>query len=73
MYKFFKNKFKNPTPDLMKHPISENKKELKERAKMSVFTLVRIIREQRFKAVQIEQQYQMVYDYFKKLGHEFLE
>lgn len=38
---------------------------------MSIFSLVRNIREQRFQGVQIDKQYEMIYNYFAKLCIEF--
>ena len=51
---------------------NDKAKGLKE-ARLSVFALVRNIREQRYGGVQIDKQYEMIYKYYKELCKEFFE
>jgi protein tyrosine phosphatase len=44
-----------------------------ENAKLSIFALVRNIREQRYGGVQIDKQYEMIYKYYKDWCKEFFE
>lgn len=49
-----------------------NKEEARNKAKLSIFALVRNIREQRHGGVQTDMQYSMIYKYYHRLFHELL-
>ena len=51
----------------------ENKKRIIEKTKLSIFALVRNIREQRYQGVQVDKQYEMLYTYYKKICSEFFD
>ena len=48
-----------------------DKVEARKQARLSVFALVRNLREQRYGGVQIDKQYEMIYRYYRQLCKEF--
>lgn len=50
-----------------------NREEARQRAKLSIFALVRNLREQRHGGVQTDQQYAMIYQYYGRLYQELLD